>query len=135
MADSTDDKKIKVFIVDSSGVWRQIMAKQILDEPDIEVVGEIGSGQGAILLIEDTDPDIVLLETGPDDKTPLLEIARQLHSVKPSIQIIMCVDSAQKEHVTVAADAGFGIADFITKPYKKQAALRAIRECYERVRE
>jgi DNA-binding NarL/FixJ family response regulator len=126
------DEKIKVFIVDTSGIWRTIMAKQILNEPDIDVVGEVGSGQGAVLLIEEADPDIVLLETGPGDKTPVLEVAKQLQSVKPSIRIILCVDSAQKDHVTVAADAGYGIADFITKPNKKQSALRAIRECMER---
>lgn len=125
-----DSKKIKVFVVDASEVWRKILINHIASAADMEVVGEINSGQGSILMLEEVNPDVVMLESSPRDRMPAYEVVSQLKSVNPNIHIILCTDQSSMDTVMSAADKG--AHDFVTKPYKRQLVLRCIRECANR---
>ena len=119
--------KIRIFVVDASEVWRKILAGYISLDEDMEVAGEINSGQGAILMLEETDPDIVMLEVNVNDRLHVTEVISNLHGIKPGVRIILCVDAARKNEILSAVD--LGVYDFVIKPYKKQSVIRVIREC------
>ena len=121
------EEKIKIFIVDAQEIWRKILKNHISLNEDMEVVGEINSGQGAILMLEETDPDIVMLEVNVNDRLHVTEAITNLHQIKPDVRIILCVDVTRKNEILSAVD--LGVYDFITKPYKKNSVIRSIREC------
>ena len=121
------EEKIKIFIVDTSEVWRKILANYISSAGDMEVAGEINSGQGAILMLEETDPDIVMLEVNAKDRLHVTEVISNLHEIKPGIRVILCVDVTRKNEILSAMD--LGVYDFITRPYNNQNVIRVIREC------
>lgn len=121
-----DESKIKIFVVDASEVWRKILINHITSSPDMEVIGEMNSSQGGILMLEEVDPDVVLLDVNPNDKLPLTEIIAQLKTIKPNLHIVLCADKANMKNIASATDAG--IQDFIVKPYKREMVLRSIHE-------
>jgi DNA-binding NarL/FixJ family response regulator len=125
-----EDEKIKVFVVDASEVWRKILINHVSSAPDMEVVGEINSSQGSILMLDEVNPDVVLLDVNAKDRMPLGEVITQLKSIDPNIHIVLCTDKANMANVADATDSG--IQDFILKPYKREMVLRSI---YESVRE
>lgn len=128
-----ESDKIKVFVVDASEVWRKIIINHISTSPDIEVVGEINSGQGSILMLDEVNPDVVLLDVNAKERMPVADVVTQLKTINPDIHIILCADQANMANVVTAADKG--INDFISKPYKRQLVIRSILECVNRTSE
>jgi chemotaxis response regulator CheB len=55
-------KKIRILIVDDISDTRESIRRLLQFEPDIEVIGEAGSGSEALLMAEDLSPDIVLMD-------------------------------------------------------------------------
>ena len=123
------DSKTRVFVVDSSEVWRKILINHIAGVDDLEVVGEINSGQGAILMLDELKPDIVMLEVSAKNSAAMVKFISNIHAIDPSVRLILCVDASRKQEILATFDVG--IQDFITKPYKKQEVLRAIYRCLE----
>ena len=54
--------KIRLFIVDDSGVIREGLKIMLESETDFEIVGTADNGKSAIELVEDIKPDIVLMD-------------------------------------------------------------------------
>jgi chemotaxis response regulator CheB len=121
--------KIKVFVVDHSEVWRRILAAQINSSSEMEVVGEINSGQGAILMLEEIDPDVVMLEANIKDRMPLKDIIANLRLIKPGVRVLLCVDRRKKDSVIQTIDDD--VFDFVIKPYERNTVIRSIIECMQ----
>lgn len=127
------DEKIKVFVVDASEVWRKILINHISGEQDIEVAGEINSGQGSVLMLDEVKPDVVMLYVNPSERMPVADVVTQLKGINPDVHVVLCADHANVDNVMQAVDKG--AHDFVTKPYKRQLILRAIRECMNKTEE
>jgi two-component system, LytTR family, response regulator len=54
--------KIRTLIVDDEPFARQRIAMLLKDEPDIELLGECGSGAGALVFIQCESPDMLFLD-------------------------------------------------------------------------
>ena len=121
------EEKIKVFVVDAVEVWRKILAKHINDSTDMEVVAEINSAQGAILMLEETKPDVVLLGASFNDRVHVNSIIENLRKIDAEVKIILCLDTLTKSEISQSLD--HGINDFISKPYQKLTVQRSIRDC------
>lgn len=69
--------RIRVLVVDDHEVVRKGICAALNEEEDFEVVGQSGSGQGAVTLAIELQPDIVLLDIflGP---TNGLDVAQQI---------------------------------------------------------
>ena len=117
--------KIRVFITDDSPVARNILKRMLNDEEDIEVVGEAGTAGGSITALDETNPDVILLESaiGGDMGVPLL--MRSIKDIKPYIRIILCVGVNAAEDMIKGAEPW--TSDIIRKPYNKTSLLRAVR--------
>ena len=57
-------ERVRVLVVDDHQLVLEAVRAALEDEPEIEVVGEARSGREALALVEQTRPDVVLLDVG-----------------------------------------------------------------------
>jgi len=55
-------KKIRLVVVDDHGLFRAGLVSLLTTIPEFEIVGEAGDGRVALSVIEETHPDVVLLD-------------------------------------------------------------------------
>jgi DNA-binding NarL/FixJ family response regulator len=80
-------KPLSVLIIDDHPAVRLGIKAVLADEEDIEIVGEAGSPEQALLLLDELRPDIVVLdESWPDISGP--ELTRQLAAALPTARIL-----------------------------------------------
>ena len=71
-------KSIKILIVDNQPIIREGLAAILSDYEDIQVVGKAKNGLEAIQLVEDRQPDVVLL----DIQMPVMSGLESLVAIK-----------------------------------------------------
>jgi len=102
---TTDTERITLLIVDDHEVVRQGVRTFLETQPDVDVVGDAGSGQEAIAAAERLAPDVALMDLvmpGMDG----VEATRQLKLVSPRTQVIVLTSYHQDEHIFPAIRAG-----------------------------
>ena len=90
---------------------------------EFEVVGSAENGQLALEVIQDTRPDVVVL----DLEMPILngiEVTRELRKVGPSPVVVMCSVETDPEIVEAALQAG--ALGYVFKMSMNQDLLRAV---------
>ena len=112
----------KILLVDDHAVLRDGLRRIFEREPDLEVVGEAGSGEAALELVERTRPDVVLMDVrmpGMDG----LEATRRLRPLHPRVQVLIL--SAYPEYARDALQAG--AAGYLLKSAPTPQLLAAVR--------
>ena len=56
------ETKKTILIADTSEEFRTVLAEAIQAEEGLEVVGQTGDGQEAIQLVQDRDPDVLVMD-------------------------------------------------------------------------
>lgn len=112
------DQKIKVMIADDQELLRNSLEQIINSDPDISVVGSVGSGNALIKSCKRLAPDLILMDVEmPEiDGLAALKIIKKAH---PGIKVLMLTTFENPEYIT---QAFLGDADgYITKDigYKK----------------
>ena len=96
---------IKVVIADDHSLVRQGLRRYLDMAEDIDVVGEASNGEEAIGLVEEAQPDVVLLDIrmpGVDG----LEAARRIRDRFPNVGAIMLTAYDDRQFVVEAVRAG-----------------------------
>src|SRR5882757_8583211 len=101
-----EDAMIQVLIVDDLPMVRRGLRMQLMLEPDIEVVGEAASGQEALSLVQQLQPDVVLM----DMKMPGMDgltATRFMQAISPrsAVVILSLYDDAHLKAQALAAGA------------------------------
>ncbi len=116
---------IKIMLVDDHELIRTGVRRLLEDNPNMDVVGEAGSGEEAISLIKELNPDIVLMDLNMPGIGGL-ETTKKLKHLIPNIRIII---------VTMVDDIMFpqrllkaGASGYLTKGCKSEEIMRAIRD-------
>lgn len=131
-ANTTDERpKIRVLIVDDIAETRAALQKTLWLEADIDVVGAATTGEQALELAVEQQPDVVLMDyilPGIDGLTATEQILQQV----PAAQVIM---------MSVHGEADFhrrsmltGAREFLVKPFSGDELLQSIRRVYQRGR-
>ena len=81
-------EKIRVFIVDDHPLFRQGLAQLIVSDPRLELAGEADNADVAIQRIQETKPDIVMLDVNLPRGSGL-EVAAALQRKKVRSRLIM----------------------------------------------
>ncbi len=116
---------ITVLIVDDHAVVRQGVHAFLKTQPDLEVVGEAGSGEEALLLAAEHVPDVVLMDLvmpGMDG----VEAIRRLKRLSPRTQLLVLTSYDQDEHVFPAIRAG--ALSYLLKDVGAAALADAVRK-------
>ncbi len=108
------NKKIKVLIVDDSGIVRDLLERGLSSDPEIEVVGKAIDSFNARDKIVFLRPDVVTL----DVEMPKMNGVEFLRRLMPQYPIpVVMVSSLTKKSSKVTLDAlGYGAIDFVLKP-------------------
>ena len=103
----------------------RVFLKLLLRELGIEVCGEAGDGARALELINEVQPELVLLDLNMPQLGGL-EVLRQIQEERPDLPVI--VVSSQSAMKTVQEVAQLGAIGYVLKHASKNEALRALRE-------
>jgi NarL family two-component system response regulator LiaR len=101
----SDQKPIRVMIVDDHAVVRSGLAAFLMAFDDLELVGEAGGGEQALRLCESAAPDVVLMDLVMPgmDGAATTKALREKH---PQIQVIALTSFKEQELVQAAMQAG-----------------------------
>jgi DNA-binding NarL/FixJ family response regulator len=118
-------KPLSVLVVDDHAVVRTGLKLLLNGEDQIEVVGEAGNGDEALLRARLLDPDIVLLDVVMPGKNGI-EVARELHESLPHVKVLML--SMQDDPTYVREAFGAGAAGYVLKEAADTELVAAVRE-------
>ena len=96
---------IRVALVDDHELVRDGLRALLAAMPQLEVVGEAGSGAEALSLVERIRPDLLLVDIGMKDMTGL-QLTETLCRQYPGIQILILSMYDHAEYVTSSIRAG-----------------------------
>ncbi|MCQ4234399.1 response regulator transcription factor [Pseudomonas stutzeri] len=96
---------IRIALVDDHTLVRDGIRALLAVMPQIEVVGEADSGAAALELLEQVQPDLLLLDIGLKD-TNGLELTRRLCQLYPRLQVLMLSMYDNLEYVRSSIHAG-----------------------------
>jgi two-component system LytT family response regulator len=120
-------RALRVLLVDDEPPARRRMRRMLAAEPDVEVVGECGTGGEAVQQVRSLEPDLVLLDVqmpGGDG----FEVVEQLGAaVLPLVVFVTAYD----EYAIRAFDAA--ALDYLVKPVRRPRLRTAIARARERV--
>lgn len=117
---------VKIFIVDDSVVARTMLKNILAKNSDYEIVGEASSGQGGIIMLEEANPDIIMLEANIGGGMNIEDIVKEMKKLMPQTKIIVCSDPNKTKLVISASEVGAD--DFVSKPYRQTRIFRVINE-------
>lgn len=110
----TDDRRIKVLIVDDSKFFRRVVRQILGSSPSIDIVGEAGDGSEALEMVAKAKPDVVTLDVNMPVMSGLTALKHlMIKSPTPTVMF----SSLTHEGASETFDAlRYGAIDFITKP-------------------
>jgi two-component system, NarL family, response regulator DegU len=120
----TNQETITVALADDHVLFRQALRHLLDSEQDIVVIGEAGDGRAIQTLVEERQPDVILMDInmpGIDGVTATRELKSQL----PDVRIIILTMFSEDGHVIRAVRAG---ADaYLLKNSESSRVVDAIR--------
>lgn len=114
----------RVFLVDDHEIVRRGIAELLGAQRDLEVVGEAGTVQQALVRVAATDPDVVVLDVRLPDGDGI-QLCRAIRSARPDIACLMLTGYDDDEASTAAVMAG--AAGYVLKDIRGQSLADAIR--------
>ena len=115
---------IRILVVDDHAIVREGLRALISGKPDMELVGEAGDGQEAVLLAHSLQPDVILMDLvmpGKDGIQATQEIRRE----NSEARILVLTSFDEDDQVFSAVKAG--ALGYILKDSSPQELLEAIR--------
>ena len=119
------ERKIRIVLADPEEEFRMLMKDIIDEEEDMEVVGETSDGADLISLVEQTHPDVVLMELILTrlDGFGVLQKLQESEFRGDSIVLTALVNQA-----SVRDSMNLGASCFIPKPCDVQSVLSRVRQ-------
>ncbi|MGE5373240.1 MAG: response regulator [Solirubrobacterales bacterium] len=114
---------IRILIADDHALIREGLRKILEAELDIEILAEVGDGQGAINMARKHKPDVILMDVnmpGTDGITATKVILRELPDTK-IVALTVCEDEQVVEMVKT------GVAAYLLKDVAVQELVTTIR--------
>jgi pilus assembly protein CpaE len=122
-------ENITVLIVDDLPETRENVRKLLQFEPELEVIGQAGTGEQAIEMAQESKPDIILM----DINMPGIDgigASQTISELVPHSQIIIMSVQSDADYLRRAMLAG--ARDFLTKPFGGDELITAIRRVHEK---
>jgi DNA-binding NarL/FixJ family response regulator len=94
----------RVLLVDDHEIYRAGL-RGLLEEAGIDIVGEAASGEGALALVEEKHPNVVIMDLNMPGMGGI-EAARQIATLAPLTRVIMLTVSSAAPDITDAVLAG-----------------------------
>lgn len=119
--------KIRLLIVDDHAVVRLGLRTLLADEPDLDVVGEAGSAEEAIIQVKNYQPDIAILDIQLPGRSGL-DACREIRLKYPATRVVILTSHAGENFVEQALLAG--ASGYVLKQVDNEELIRAIHAAY-----
>jgi len=120
-------QRIRILIVDDHVLMRSGLRALLGSCPDVEVVGEAGDGQAALVLTAETSPDIVFLDVSMPGMGGL-ECVRLIRRDHPGVRVILLTMHEDARYLQEGVAAG--AAGYVMKKSADEVLYQAIRSVY-----
>ena len=120
--------KIRVLIAEDHAIVRQGIRLLLDDQPDVEVVAEAADGRQAIALVEQVEPNAVLMDLAMPGINGL-EATRTIKKRYPHVQVVALTVHESDEYFFQMIDAG--AAGYVLKGADSSLLLEAIRTAHQ----
>ena len=120
--------RIRILIVDDHPAIRKGLAATLEPESDMEVVGSAATRQRAVLMWEETRPDITLMDLALEGEDGGVEAIRQIRKDFPSAKFIVFSAMTGDEDVFQALRSG--ATTFLTKGTPDEELVQTIRDVH-----
>jgi len=118
---------IRVLIVDDHEIVRKGIRALLATKRDIQVVGEAGDGEQAVVQAQALHPDVVLMDLVMPHLDGI-QATCQITALQPGVRILVLTSFAADEQVFPAIKAG--ALGYLLKDSGPQELLQAIRQVY-----
>jgi two-component system, LytTR family, response regulator len=119
--------KIRTMIVDDEPLARSSVSVLLRRDPDIEIVGECGSGRDAVTEIRDKKPDLLFLDVQMPECDGFDVVEMLGAELPPAIVFVTAYD----QYALRAFEAG--ALDYVLKPFDNPRFERALGRAKEKV--
>jgi DNA-binding NarL/FixJ family response regulator len=115
---------VRVVIVDDHALVREGTIQLLQQAPDLEVVGQAGSGEEAMIVLELRRPDVALVDVNLPGMSGL-ELARLAAASLPKIRILVL--SAYDDYAYVTEALEIGVSGYLLKTVSARELVDAVR--------
>lgn len=117
---------IRVLVVDDHSLVREMLTERISEEADMDIVGQAASGDEAVMLGQEIDPDVVLLDIDMPGISAF-DAARSLIREHPKMRVVFLSAFIQDGYIADALDVkAAGYLSKTTSPTKLVSAIRDV---------
>lgn len=120
--------KIRVFLADDHQLFREGIRSLLGRAQDIEVVGEAGDGQDAVVKVKTLLPDVVLMDISMPGINGL-EAAAQIREAAPSVKVLILTVHETNQYVSQMLQVG--AAGYVVKSVSSTDLVSAVRAVYQ----
>ncbi|HYE24351.1 MAG TPA: response regulator transcription factor [Clostridia bacterium] len=118
------DSKVRLLIADDHTIFRDGLRRLLESEGGMSVVGEAGDGAEAIAMVQQSRPDILILDLAMP-RVPGLEALRELIAMQAPTRVIILTAAIEKRQVLEALQ--IGARGVVLKDAATQILMKAIR--------
>jgi NarL family two-component system response regulator LiaR len=115
---------VSVVVVDDHDLLREGVVSALASYDDLRVVGEAPSGELAIQVVSDLDPDVVIIDLVMPGMGGV-EAVRQLRAGHPELGIVALSSFSESSRVHAAIEAG--ATSYLVKSIDADSLARAVR--------
>ena len=120
--------KIKVLVADDHTILRQGIKSLLANEEEIEVIGEAKNGREALTIIEETLPDVILMDIAMPGLNGL-EATRRIKKKFPRMKVLVLTMYTNEEYIFQILNAGAN--GYLVKETAFQDLISAIKAVYK----
>jgi DNA-binding NarL/FixJ family response regulator len=114
----------RVLVVDDHPLFRDGIVAALSGAPDLDVVGEAETVADAVRMVEETTPDVVLMDLNLPDGSGI-DATRDLLDAHPEIRVLVMTMSSDDEAVVAAMRSG--ARGYVVKGAGREEVLSAVR--------
>jgi DNA-binding NtrC family response regulator len=118
---------VRIVVIDDTFIDRRVMT-QILRSAGFDVIGEASNGEEGLMLIENTAPQMVVLDYVMP-KINGLETLKQLKKRHPGLPVIMSTSESERDLAIQLMKEGAD--DYIVKPLDRAVILQKMKKMVE----
>ncbi len=116
----------KVLIADDTVLMRELIRGSLPSE-DYQIVGEAASGDKAIEMYKELQPDVMILDINMP-KMNGIDALEEIMKIDPKAKVIMCSD--QKYEAMIMRALKKGAKDFVIKPFTSYDIFLAVKKLF-----
>jgi len=115
--------RLKVLLADDKEVFREGLAKLLAEQEHIEVISQCSNGEQAIKKVEETEPDVVLMDSNISE-CDSRKATQQINESSSEVKVAMLTDSKSEEELFSAIEAG--AIGYLSKYMKVDDLIKSI---------